>query len=820
MAAAARELPARFNSMDKYYSAMADDGSKGGKNREAAALLVFAGKSMDKMAYPEAEKAALDALASFKSAGDKVGCADALRVVTQVFSFQGKGKEAMKMVKEELDKGADANMQLAYAESTFEEGSEERDEAEKAGLAALASFKASGDNKFLAATYVALANLYIKRSGDKKKGAEDAKNAVNEAIPLFKALGDTKGEALALHAMASARMLSGATEGAIRAAKEALALFQKEGIKNLEAAELHCIASWYLTDGDFDEAMALAEEAMDIYQEGVKADIAEAAVLQTIVTACLKKNQPQTALRAVKDTLERFEESGDMRGEAATYGQMCEVYCAFGDADRAIRSCMNAADTFEGLDEKGLQAKEMRTMCRLYTAMQDHEKALRMAQQALELFEQIDDIKEQAMTLQMRANVYMDKQEHSSALRCITEARELYQDAQAPKGETEALLQLADAQMRSEDWSGALKSASEAQALAEEAGDSKTSAIALRIQADIHITQEDLDNGMRCADKAVTLFREVEDRAEEVNMMVTLVSVRIMTLVKKDKDGKATAKSLKDGSDKVMKLAKEALSTAKKENDKSLVGAALYAVCQVHLMNGNIKDALRTGDEALANFQQTGDERYEANVLTLQGNVYFHARDLRQSRMKAEEAVFVFQKLKDARGEEQGWEVLDAVDKLEAEQREAEQQAQMMQWQAQQAMQQPGGLVMTPLAQQPQGGGEEEAVSQARGSYDPKLAKLDLSSGMDAVVIRNQVHEITKGIIGFDEDIEYDMPLMESGLTSNTAVLLRDALVNQLPGIPLPVTLIFDYPSIQSMVELIVENGEKAAKKAARAALK
>merc|ERR1711879_242444 len=118
------------------------------------------------------------------------------------------------------------------------------------------------------------------------------------------------------------------------------------------------------------------------------------------------------------------------------------------------------------------------------------------------------------------------------------------------------------------------------------------------------------------------------------------------------------------------------------------------------------------------------------------------------------------------------------------------------------------------------GGGGEAEPSAARGGYEAKLTKIELGAGMDAAVIRNQVHEITKGIIGYDEDIEYDMPLMESGLTSNTAVLLRDTLVQQLPGVPLPVTLIFDYPSIQSMVELIVENGEKAAKKAAKAALK
>merc|ERR1711933_358599 len=146
----------------------------------------------------------------------------------------------------------------------------------------------------------------------------------------------------------------------------------------------------------------------------------------------------------------------------------------------------------------------------------------------------------------------------------------------------------------------------------------------------------------------------------------------------------------------------------------------------------------------------------------------------------------------------------------------------MAAWQAQQAMAGGGGgMNLTPLPQQ-QGGGPDEGAepSAARGGYEAKLVKMDLASGMDATVIRQQVHEITKGIIGYDEDIEYDMPLMESGLTSNTAVLLRDSLVQQLPGVPLPVTLIFDYPSIQSMTELIVENGEKAAKKVAKLANK
>merc|ERR1712242_240767 len=121
------------------------------------------------------------------------------------------------------------------------------------------------------------------------------------------------------------------------------------------------------------------------------------------------------------------------------------------------------------------------------------------------------------------------------------------------------------------------------------------------------------------------------------------------------------------------------------------------------------------------------------------------------------------------------------------------------------------------FTQAPQAAGEAppEQASAAAPGYEAKLAKLDIGAGLSPDILRNQISEVAKGLIGFDEDIEIDMPLMESGLTSNTAVLLRDALTQQLPGISLPVTLVFDYPSISAMTDLIIENAEKAAKKKA-----
>merc|ERR1711957_671506 len=62
----------------------------------------------------------------------------------------------------------------------------------------------------------------------------------------------------------------------------------------------------------------------------------------------------------------------------------------------------------------------------------------------------------------------------------------------------------------------------------------------------------------------------------------------------------------------------------------------------------------------------------------------------------------------------------------------------------------------------------------------------------DSTVIQAKIKEIAVQIIGGDEGVDADIPLMQAGLTSNTAVLLRDELSKDIPGIKLPPTLMFD----------------------------
>merc|ERR1711972_453065 len=80
---------------------------------------------------------------------------------------------------------------------------------------------------------------------------------------------------------------------------------------------------------------------------------------------------------------------------------------------------------------------------------------------------------------------------------------------------------------------------------------------------------------------------------------------------------------------------------------------------------------------------------------------------------------------------------------------------------------------------------------------------LDMANITEEVVM-GKIKEVALAIIG-EDDVEVDTPLMEAGVTSSTAVILKDELAQEIPGVKLPPTLIFDYPSISAISEYIME---------------
>merc|ERR1712050_291313 len=347
-----------------------------------------------------------------------------------------------------------------------------------------------------------------------------------------------------------------------------------------------------------------------------------------------------------------------------------------------------------------------------------------------------------------------------------------------------------------------------------EVADQDGEAAALRMLTEVYVCEKEFDAALRVLGSLLTLVKEMGDKEEEVSVMVLTCRAMIMQIMQKEEEGKSNEKMFKAAADKSTKLAKDALAAAKKCDSPQVLGCAHFTVSQTNLMNGKAAEAIKEAENASNVFKGCSYTEGEAASLVLLADTYLFNRDIPKARDLGEEGVYLFQSVGDADGEDMAWTEVERIEKLEGEIREQQAREQQMrdQWQMQQWQMQQGGQQWAP-----QESYEEAAPSAAGGGYEAKLMKLDVGSGLDPAQLKSQILEVTKGLIGYDEDIEYDMPLMESGLTSNTAVLLRDALTQQLPGVNMPVTLVFDYPSISAMSDLIVENAARAAKKAKKA---
>merc|ERR1712070_563464 len=270
----------------------------------------------------------------------------------------------------------------------------------------------------------------------------------------------------------------------------------------------------------------------------------------------------------------------------------------------------------------------------------------------------------------------------------------------------------------------------------------------------------------------------------------------------------------KDAWDKALKAGTEALKISRELSDgeqgKLFTGTALCTLAEVYLAKRSGDDALTQANEAVGLFIEGGDEPSAGHAWVLCAQADILKEDYNQARDDAGEGLEIFKIADDERGQQYAQSVLDLVEKVAPAPAASGFSPEMMQAMMAQmggggapAFKVPGSAQMKqPLAA---AAAPEPAAGQTAVVRKGATGTLDISAGINVDIVSAKIKEVAMGIIGDEEDIEVDTPLMQAGLTSNTAVLLRDEMSTTIPGVNLPPTLMFDYPSISAIAEFIVE---------------
>jgi len=824
------ELATLSDNIGERYRARSKDRNLSQKEREAAQVIVVAEAHLQDEQADKSLKKAEEGLKLFREAGDEVGVADIIRVTIHCLCSKDERREGNRIAKEELeriragtDRRGEGKMLLAIAEvNTDRRGHKNRMEAKGYAEEALKIFEKEGDRLLEAYTRMCLLNIAMKWRGDKKASCQEGLDHGVAARALLKACGDKRGEALALHGIAAVNMraaindlvLSGFPGGWTSAAADAARLFKEARCFKMVCFEKTCIAQWTLCINPR-QARQLAKEAVMLCQEYKSRQ--ESAALSILVqshlavkdaSADFMRDEAQTAVQLAQEGVERFRGNGDRFGEAASLHSLVLSYKALGDRQEAMKHAASAADIYKEIGEKSGETSMLQVLSQMHLEEKEPEKALQVVQEVTELNM---GLRENAIAQETLYEAYMQQGELSQALQTAEELVTLCSDKQDGKREAIARLMIANVHYTQQDFTQALLVAREAQVLLHDLGAWADEASALRIVAEAYLANNQIPEALKAGERSLRLLRGKNQSSDECSSLLVVAQIRLSMLsqdrMQMQRGSSVFAAALTDS----MQAADDAVAFARKARLRPQEGQALIIAGQMQHSSLQTDASLKTAEEAMDIFLELGDQKQKANVMCLQADAHLTNGNANKALVIVNKALAIFQEHGDRRGE---WVAMNILEQITGPQEEVQPTGGQDQWTPDQWAQWEEWQKQQQLAQGAGKGGQSKPPSQLQKAQETQRQsravtgdKLNLNN-LNVDSVRNRLNEIVKATVGLDDNEEFDLdtPLMQVGITSRSAVELRNTLSAEVPGVDLPFTLIFDFPSVASISDMVLEN--------------
>lgn len=242
----------------------------------------------------------------------------------------------------------------------------------------------------------------------------------------------------------------------------------------------------------------------------------------------------------------------------------------------------------------------------------------------------------------------------------------------------------------------------------------------------------------------------------------------------------------------LLDVLRQAHFLGKMYGSQQLIACAMMLTAQAYCTVAEIPEALKLTEQAAQIFRGLDDNRNLAHLLIVEADAWNIAGENSKANQSVKQALKIFQELQDADGESKALDCMERCnpptpppeivwedDKKEAGSRK----------------------MLAPVEV------KKETPSAPGATYERKqLAKINMKK-IDPTLLRDTLYDVVQSVVGYDMDfLEDDLPLMQAGIASRQAVTMRAALEEELPGIPFPATIVFDFPSINMITDFVLDN--------------
>eukprot|EP00930_Biecheleria_cincta_P083345 TRINITY_DN7292_c0_g6_i1.p1 TRINITY_DN7292_c0_g6~~TRINITY_DN7292_c0_g6_i1.p1 ORF type:complete len:599 (+),score=165.83 TRINITY_DN7292_c0_g6_i1:48-1799(+) len=550
-----------------------------------------------------------------------------------------------------------------------------------------------------------------------------------------------------------------------------------------------------ISSGRPDKALKAADRALREARKRDNAwDVASARLMQAVALANIPKEEPKYVVPVAEQAVKALNSVDDTDGELEALRLIAELRIESLQTKEAEDAAKRYIARSKDLEDRYCEAIGQLLLAQAYSLDPEGlDKGVKAANTAFKLFGRVSDRIGQALCHQVQSDLHRLSNEDDEAIQAASRALALCQAAKE----------------------GA--SAPPLRCMTGVAGALHRKALGL-------LGSRDPIEALRTVEKAAHILMLAGDKRNEAEALVTLAEAKIRIC-----ESRGGGSEVNVGTLEIAEMAVERVMKTRPHDFRVLAPALLiYSTALSH--TGRARSALVAATDAKLYFEKAGNPLLAVKAMLLMAEAEVKVGWPGQGIETAEKAYRLCEELNDYDGQEDALIVIDqacevlqlptrADRRKEAEEEAKKMQEQRQQWAAMQYYQQGQLPAAPPAAMANQAAHQsmqiqeaaQDAPKQSAAAFKRDADPLLMKAGMSVEVVREKVNQIAASIIGGDDDYEADTPLMEAGLTSNTAVLLRDELSKDLPGIKLPPTLIFDYPSVVAISDFVIEQSKSIA---------